>query len=275
MSVGHAEWIGSFSLGHRLWEAAGSFVSGETGDIIGEPERPGLAIFPLGCVLAALALLPWRGSRDEKRAAALPLAVAACAVALPVALALGASGKDYVLARNLLPALLPLLVVVAIAVSSAGARRLGAVLGSALVLYSLGFCLAVAKLPSLQKPDWNAVAAKLGEASGPRAMVTWTIGEAPLRYYLASDSFQVRAVEGYPWFLHEVDFISDGRVPAPPPGVLGPSFRPAGSFAAGRLFVRRYRLPGPSLARVKLRELRRVDLDWRTTGVLVDGVGPS
>src|SRR5262249_21522972 len=47
MSVGHAEWIGNDGLGHRLWEAAGTFVTGETSDVIGEAERPGLAIFPL------------------------------------------------------------------------------------------------------------------------------------------------------------------------------------------------------------------------------------
>jgi uncharacterized membrane protein len=35
MSIGHAEWIGGLSLGHRLWESAGTFVTGETGDVIG------------------------------------------------------------------------------------------------------------------------------------------------------------------------------------------------------------------------------------------------
>ncbi|HET7574402.1 MAG TPA: glycosyltransferase family 39 protein, partial [Solirubrobacterales bacterium] len=34
MSIGHAEWIGNFTLGHRLWETAATFSVGETGDII-------------------------------------------------------------------------------------------------------------------------------------------------------------------------------------------------------------------------------------------------
>src|SRR3954452_18291998 len=38
MSYGHAEWIGKFSLGHRLGEAAITFTIGETGDIIGQAE---------------------------------------------------------------------------------------------------------------------------------------------------------------------------------------------------------------------------------------------
>jgi len=275
MSIGHAEWIGQYGLGHRLAESAGTFVTGETADIIGEAERPELSVVPLALFLAAFALLLRRGDRDERRAAFLPFAVGACAIGIPVAIALLSTSKDYVLARNLIPALVPLLAVAAIAFSLPAARRLGAVLGGAFLVYSLGFCLAASTLPSLQRPDWDAVAAKLGEPSGPRAMVTWTLGEASLRYYLSSGSFQVRASEGYPWHVHEIDFISDGKVPPPDPEVLGPRFRERGAYSAGRLFIRRYSLPGPSLARVRLRKLREADLNFRTTGVLMDGVGPS
>jgi hypothetical protein len=184
-------------------------------------------------------------------------------------------GKDFVLARNLIPALVPLLIVVAIAVSLPAARRLGAVVGIALVAYSLGFCVAASTQPSLQRPNWDGVAADLGEPTGPRAMVTWTLGEAPLRYYLSSGSFQVRASERNPWYVHEVDFISDGVAPPPPPRVLGPRFREHGAYESGRLFVRRYSLPGPSLGRIGLRRLREAPLNFRSTGVLIDGVGPS
>lgn len=275
MSIGHAEWISQYGLGQRLAESAGAFVTGETADIIGEAERPWLSVLPLALCVAAFALLLWRGGRDERRAASLPFAVGATAIAIPVAVALISTSKDYVLARNLIAALLPLLVVIAIAVSLPTARRLGAVIGGALLVYSLGFCIAASSVPSLQRPDWDAVAAKLGEPTGPRAMVTWTLGEASLRYYLSTGSFQVRASEGYPWFVHEVAFISDGEVPPPGRQVLGPRFRERGAYSAGRLFVRRYSLPGPSLARVRLRKLREPDLNFRTTGVLMDGVGTS
>ena len=53
MSYGHAEWIGNFTLGHRLWETAATFVVGETSDIIARPERPGLALLPLASMPAA------------------------------------------------------------------------------------------------------------------------------------------------------------------------------------------------------------------------------
>ena len=55
MSIGHAEWIGNFTLGHRLWETAATFVTGETSDIIARPERPGL----VGAALPSGPLLDW------------------------------------------------------------------------------------------------------------------------------------------------------------------------------------------------------------------------
>ncbi|HET7445940.1 MAG TPA: glycosyltransferase family 39 protein [Solirubrobacterales bacterium] len=281
MSYGHAEWIGVFSLGHRLWETAATFVSGETGDIIGQPERPPLAFIPLGLCLTAFALLALRGDRDERRAAGLPLTVGAIALGIPVALALISSSKDYVLARNLLPALIPLLVVVAIGLTLPAAKRLGAIVAAGLVVYSLGFSIAASALPQFQRPDWDAVASRLGPPEGPhgapspRAMVTWTLGEAPLRYYLSTGSFQVRAAERIPWMVSEVDLISQGNAPRPVQNMLGPRFTPSGSESVGPLLIRRYSTPGPGLAPLRLRRLRHADLNFRTNGVLMDGVGPG
>ncbi|HEX3325090.1 MAG TPA: glycosyltransferase family 39 protein, partial [Solirubrobacterales bacterium] len=123
MSIGHAEWIGNFSLGHRLWETAATFVTGETSDIIARPERPALSLVPIALVLAAMALLAFRSDREARRAAAVPLTVALAAVGIPVLLALASPSKDYVLARNVMPALIPLLIAVAIAVTLPAARR--------------------------------------------------------------------------------------------------------------------------------------------------------
>jgi mannosyltransferase len=275
MSYGHAEWIGKFSLGHRLWETAATFVTGETGDIIARPERPALAVVPLALCLCAFALLAWRGGRGERRAASVPLIVGLVAVGIPLLLALVSTSKDYVLARNLLPALVPLLLVVAIAVTLPGARRLGNAIVALLLAYSLGFCIWVSVDPSLQRPDWSAVAEHLGEPETPRATVTWTIGEAPLRYYLSTGAIQVKASERYDWLVGEVNLVSDGEVPPPPPGLLGHGFRESAHEDTGRLFIRRYRLPGPGLAPLRLRHLRHADLGFRTNGVLLDGVGPG
>src|SRR5260221_6672728 len=67
MSLGHAEWIGERSLGHRLWESAVTFVAGETGDIVARPETVLPAVLPLLAVLAGLVLLAARGDRRERR----------------------------------------------------------------------------------------------------------------------------------------------------------------------------------------------------------------
>ena len=275
MSYGHTEWIGKFSLGHRLWETMATFVSGETGDIIGRPEQPGFAVVPLALVFAAFALLALRGTREERRAAGAPLAVGAITVGIPLLLAIVSTSKDYVLARNLLPALVPFLLVVAIGLSVKRARRLGTVLAAALLVYSFGFCIWASASPNLQRPDWSVVAEHLGEPEAPRAIVTWTLGEAPLRYYLSTGAIQLKPSEGFDWLVHEVDFVAEGPMPPPPQWLLGPGFREVAYEDTGRLFIRRYRLLGPELVPLRLKALRHAQLGWRNNGVLLDGVGPG
>jgi hypothetical protein len=75
--------------------------------------------------------------------------------------------------------------------------------------------------------------------------------------------------------VREIDFVSDGPAPPPPRRLLGPGFREVAHEDAGRLFIRRYRLAGPGLAPLQLRELRKAKLHWRNNGVLLDGVGPG
>ena len=274
-SLGHAEWIGGRSLGHRLWEAGASFVVGETGDIIARPETVLPAVVPLLAVFAGLALLATRGDRGELRAGGAMLALVAVTFAVPLALALVVPGKDYVIARNLLPALVPLLAAVAIGTTLGRARRAGALVASVLVAYSLGFCVWVSVSPAWQRPGWDAVAARLGEPTAPRAIVLWTLGAASLRYYLSTGSFQVQPADGYSWSVHEIDFVSDGPAPPAPAGALGPRFRQVGYEQVGRLYVRRYALPGPDLAHLRLARVRDVDLNFRSNGVLLDGIGPG
>jgi mannosyltransferase len=274
MSYGHAEWIGKFSLGHRLGETAITFVVGETGDIIGRAEEWQPALIPLALVAAAFALLLARGSRSERRAAFVPFAVAAAAVGIPLGLAILSAGKDFVLARNLLPALVPLLVALAVALSAERTHRLGTAIAVVLVAYSLGFSIYAGSSPELQRPDWRAVADHLGEPDGPRATVTWVLGEAPLRFYLSTGAIQLKASEGYDWLVREIAFVSMGEVPPPPRRLLGPGFRQTGAEDVGPLFVRRYRVAGPELLPLRLRALRHARTDFRNNGVLLDGVGP-
>jgi mannosyltransferase len=275
MSIGHAEWIGGRSLGHRIWETGLSFMLGETGDIIARPEHPLLAVVPCLLVVAGLVLVVMRGDRREHRAAGIPLILAAVTVVVPLALALLAPGKDYVLARNLLPALVPLLVAVAVGCGLRRARRSGTALAAVLVAYSFGFSVWASVSPALQRPDWSAVASAIGEPTVPRAMVTWTLGEASLRYYLSTGSIQAQPSDGFQWWVGEVDFISDGPAPPPPAKLIGPGFRQAGYEQVGRLYVRRYSRTAPGLAPLHLRTIRGAELGFHSNGVLLDGIGPK
>jgi mannosyltransferase len=275
VSLGHAEWIGDRSLGHRLWDAGVTFAVGETGDVIARPERLLPAVVPLLALLASLALVGFRGERDERRAGGRMLAIAAFAVVVPLTLALLVPGRDYFLARNLLPALVPLLVAAAVGATLRRARRAGLLAAAVVAAYSLAFSILAGALPSLQRPDWRAVAAGLGEPNAPRATVTWTLGEASLRYYLSTGSFQVQPADGFAWYVHEVDFVSDGPAPPVPARLLGPRFHQIGYAPAGHLWVRRYALPGPELAHLRLRAIRGADLGFRSNGVLLDGIGPG
>jgi mannosyltransferase len=274
-SFAHAEWISNFSLGHRLWETGLTFFLGETGDIIARPEHPLLALAPVLLALSALALVFLRSEGRERRAAGILLAIAAVTVAVPLAIGLLDPSKDYVLGRNLLPALVPLLIAVGVGFTLRSARRPGTVLAAALIAYSLGFTLWASLSPALQRPDWDAVAAEIGEPTVPRATVTWTLGEASLRYYLSSGSFQVQPSDGFDWWVGEIDFVSDGPAPPPPRRLFGPGFREVGYGKVGRLYVRRFATPGPGLRPLQLRTIRDARLGFRTNGVLLDGIGPQ
>jgi mannosyltransferase len=274
-SFAHAEWISNFSLWHRLWETGLTFALGETGDIIAQPEHPLLAVAPALIAIAAAWLVFVRGDRSERRAAGIPLALAAVTVVVPLVIGLLDSSKDYVLARNLMPALVPLLVALSVGFTLRGARRSGAVLAGLLVVYSLGFSIWASVSPALQRPDWDSVADAIGEPTVPRAMVTWTLGEASLRYYLSTGSIQVQPSDGFRWWVGEIDFISDGKAPAPPARLLGPGFREIGYERAGRLYVRRFATPGAELRPLRLRTIREAQLGFRTNGVLLDGIGPG
>ena len=119
----HIGWIENSPLAERLWETAVSFLVGETGHVIAEAPRERYALVPDHPGRPALALLAVRGERRERRGAGWDWRWASGSAALTAIAAL--AGKDYVVERNLLPALVPLLAVVAIGFAAAGARRPG------------------------------------------------------------------------------------------------------------------------------------------------------
>jgi 4-amino-4-deoxy-L-arabinose transferase-like glycosyltransferase len=230
----HIGWIENSPLSTRFLEAGTSFLIGETGHVIAEPVRYGYAWLPLAAIGAALALLALRGDWREQRGAGIGLALGLGVVALTGLAAL--AGKDYVIERNLLPALLPLAAVVAVGFSVARARRIGMVLAIVLCLYWLAFDVYVTQKPNLQRPDLRTLSQEIGPAKVPRAIVSWKLAADPIRWYLPG---QVPRMYGGQERVREVDVVSKPSA-APRPANLDRSFREVQRFRLDRLTLTRY-----------------------------------
>ncbi|HEY4779564.1 MAG TPA: hypothetical protein VIH47_08240, partial [Solirubrobacterales bacterium] len=260
----HIGWIENSPLLERLWETGVSFLIGETGHVIAEAPRERYALVPAIIVGAALILVALRGERRERRSAALGLALGLGFAALTAIAAL--AGKDYVVERNLLPALLPLLAVVAIGLTAAGARRLGLLLAVALCAYWLAFDVHVTRTPNLQRPDFRTVTGALGPPRhGRRAIVTWKLAADPVRYYLHDGAVRMYGGE------ERISEIAVLRKPLATglPVNLPPSFHQVGRVRADRLTLIAYASKHP--VRVWFHTLHDLPTGFGEEAVLLDG----
>jgi 4-amino-4-deoxy-L-arabinose transferase-like glycosyltransferase len=259
----HIGWIEESPLGNRFFETGVSFLIGETGHIIAEPPRVHYAVLPaIGIGLAALALVVL-GTRRERRGGLLGLAVGLGVLALAGAAAL--AGKDYVVERNLLPALVPLAAEVALGLGAARARLGGLLVAIALCSYWLAFDVYVTQTPNLQRPDYRGVASALGPARVPRAIVSWRLAGDPLRWYLDDGAMR--------WYggaerVREVDLVGK-RVVAERNANLPSVFRPVGIVRMGRLTIARYVSPRP--VPLWMHELNALPTGYATDTVVLDG----
>src|ERR1700744_1236241 len=218
----HIGWIEESALGERFFQTGVSFLIGETGHVIAEPPRVHYAVLPaLGVLLAALFLLAL-GTRRERRGGAIALVVGLGVLALAGAAAL--VGKDYVVERNLLPALVPLAAVVAIGLGATRTRLIGVLVAVALCAYWLPLHTFSPHHPTPRRPDYRGVAAALGPARVPRAIVSWRLAGDPLRWYLDDGALR--------WYggreaVREVDLVGKRNV-GERPADLPASLHPAG-----------------------------------------------
>jgi 4-amino-4-deoxy-L-arabinose transferase-like glycosyltransferase len=259
----HIGWIEESGLGSRFLQTGASFLIGETGHVIAEPPRLHYAIVPaIGVALAALSQLAI-GTRRERRGGAIALAVGIGVLALAGAAAL--LGKDYVVERNLLPALVPLAAVVAIGLGAVRARPAGVLVAVILCAYWLAFDIYVTQTPNLQRPDWRGAAGALGPARAPRAIVSWRLAGDPLRWYLEDGALR--------WYgggeaVREVDVVGKRTVAARPAN-LPPAFRPAGVVRMDRLTIARYISPRPVL--LWMHELDSLKTGYGADTIVLDG----
>jgi 4-amino-4-deoxy-L-arabinose transferase-like glycosyltransferase len=264
----HIGWIENSPLPERLWETAVSFLVGETGHVIAEAPRERYALIPALLLAAGLLLLALRGSWRERRGAGIGLGLGLGVVALTALAAV--VGKDYVVERNLLPALVPLLVVLAIGLAPERARRLGALLTVVLCMYWIAFAVHVARTPNLQRPDFRTVTNALGQPHGERrAIVTWKLAADPVRYYLHDRA--VRMFGGEEW-VTEVDVLRKPLVTGKPFN-LPPSFQQVGRVRVDRLTLNRYASPYP--VKINFKTLRALPTGFGQEAVLLDGPRPQ
>jgi mannosyltransferase len=208
---GHGtQWIGRWALSSRLQAIPQYYLTGYSGAPLGH----GVELLVALPILAGIGLGLWRllagGSAATseqavqadvgetparlRRTARLALWITACGVLIPIVLV--AFGADYLAPRNLVAAMIPLSILIAILLASidsqAAVRRPGApivlpvgmTLAAVIALAFLLISLDVDLSPRLQRGNWRDVARVLGPAPHARAITTVELGAAPLEYYL-------------------------------------------------------------------------------------------
>ncbi len=136
----------------------------------------------LGAIVIALLLAG--ASPQALRGAGLAAVLAGAMLTIPLLLAL--TGHDNYVVRALIPAWIPVAVVIAAACTAEHARAPGAVLAAVLLAAFVYAGIRIDGNPSYQRPNWRGVAAALGASSGPRAIVAYdgTFATGPLSLYL-------------------------------------------------------------------------------------------
>jgi mannosyltransferase len=138
-------------------------------------------------LLLSVVFVVARGSGRVRLRAAIAAGVGACAILLPVALAL--VGPDYVITRNALAGFIPLAIAACAGIDIATSRIAWLGLTAACTLL-FGVTIAVAIDPTYQRPDWRGFARAMEGPEQPRILVVapnldgWS-ARVPLRVYLS------------------------------------------------------------------------------------------
>jgi uncharacterized membrane protein len=145
-------WIGHVSLLERLDQVLPMFLLGPETHL-----RDLVKYLAFAAALVGLAsLICWSRSR-ERQAASIPAVLALVALLLAVT-----AGERTLLARNLLPILVPLTLVIAAGLGASRARLTG--IAATLVLCGVGVfaTVSVASDYKLQRPNWQKLAVAMG-----------------------------------------------------------------------------------------------------------------
>jgi 4-amino-4-deoxy-L-arabinose transferase-like glycosyltransferase len=224
-----ADFIHASSLATRMAQVPKQFLIGF--------DAPAELLLTVGAGVLALlgvGLLVTRATPEERRASRLLVLVAGAGTVVPAALAV--LGVDYLIARNLLPALVPALAVLAAGFAAERAGRLGVAGVAGLCALSIAAVIGVDTTSAYQRDDWRGVARQLGPPARNRVVVvTPAEGAVALQWYLPGAQ-----TTGAPVSAAEIDMVGvgervGGQKPKPP--------RPPYPTAAGFTVVRTVEAP--------------------------------
>ena len=165
----------------------------------------------------------------------------AATVAIPLVLSL--AGLDYLDPRNLIVALVPALVLLAMGFASPSRPRLGGFAAVALCVASLAVVVLTAWEPKYHSEDWRAAASDLGPARVDRLVVATpgSFARKPLEFYLPSSGPLPSSGD----LVGEIDVLalpSQGNTqPTTSPVLSIPGLHLVGRDFDGRFLVWRYR----------------------------------
>ena len=230
---GHgAQWIGQWALASRLEAIPQYYLTGYTGSALGHGVELAVALPLLAGVVYGL----WQVlDARESRGAALALGLTACGVLIPLLLI--AFGADYLAPRNLIGAMVPLTVLLAIVIGARRTRWVGMLIGALASLAFLAVVIDVDLRARLQRGDWSGVARLLGQPSPGRAIVAVHLGTAPLEYYLPGLH---GLPAGEPASLREIDEVGYAPLSADASAPPAPGFTLLARHDVSGLFVYRF-----------------------------------
>jgi mannosyltransferase len=237
-----AGWIARIPLRSRLYQTISEWT---ISNLYHRTTATEVLLAGLLTLLIVVALLVFAGDRRERRGALVAGALAACVFVLP--LLLGALGYDYFFSRNLLPAFVPVVVVLAIAFTRPRAWGIGAALATILLALFVYGAVEVQTQARFQRPDWRRVAQSLGAAPVPRAILAadGTTADS-LKIYLPGVHWV--QPKDRPVTVREIDVVgATKRLPIESPVTGHAEVERVGALRKGRPVPQRAAPPGTTL----------------------------
>ncbi|HEY7891677.1 MAG TPA: glycosyltransferase family 39 protein [Solirubrobacteraceae bacterium] len=240
--AGHGtQWIGRWALSDRLQAIPQYYLTGYYGASLGHTIEL-LVALP---IIAGVGYGLWRVLEPrEERGVMILLGIAVCGMGLPILLV--PFGVDYLAPRNLIAAMVPLTVLIAVVTVSRRAGRTGVALGLLAAAAFTTITIDTELSPRLQRGNWRSLARALAPATPSQAITTVELGSAPLEYYLTGVR---RLPAGSTVTVTRIDEVGYAPLRATPERPPTPGFRLTGRLDINGLIVYRFTSTVPRMVR--------------------------